>query len=388
MKQARDRDRFIRGVSIGAGKACTYSIPERWLLHGRSHPGTRGDRPKPSPELAQAANVRRIVSRYWQAVGWLWLRSKGRVVDLGQGRKMPFRQGLLTLTLPGVASGDHLEIKRKVLDPFFTYARNVLGLRDYVWVAELQERGEIHFHVIVNQFLQKDKLRAAWISACERSGVVTMSVKGSLPATEIEACKSFKGSRAYAAKYMAKGLRSGAIVGRVWSGSHSVTGIKPMATNELEQAWNAPAALREVDERCKGWRQYDHNVRVAHFDIGRITYRRSPVLYMLFRNHLRQADQPKTPHDHRNARANASTYGSSAPRSALAQPAAIPPACGGHVDRPVPVPIPRHGHARPAARAISGRGTVAPSRYRADEQPDLWGELGQFADSGIHYLAS
>ena len=368
----KEPTRFIRGVSITPGKACTYSIPERWLVNGYPGGTKRLDKPERSAEIKTQDNTRRVVGRYWQAVGWLWLRSKRSTVDLGDGRKFVFRQGLLTLTLPGVSSADHRAIKARILDPFFTYCRNVQGLRDYVWTAEIQpSTGAIHFHAILNQFLDKAKVRQAWNSACERSGLITMS-QGALPSTQIEACRSYKGSRSYAAKYLSKGLKSGEIVGRIWSGSHSVTGISKLSTNQLEAAFDAPAALLEVDQISDGWRQFDHNVRMARFDLARVTYRRSPVLYMLFKRHLLKHDQPPEPNalpdNHPPRRAPGSTQ---IPHTQQGPPDHSPTSRW-QMDREVQGSSGRVGHggfmARDRSTAVPDPGNARAPR----PQPSLW----------------
>lgn len=293
----REAPRFVHGVSISPGKVCRYAVPEAWIIHG--YPGSTRNENAPilSAEDKARANRRRVISRYWQAVGWLWLRSRRTRIDLGNGKHLNHRQGLLTLTLPGVATADHIQVKAKILDPFFTYCRNVLGLKDYVWVAELQERGEIHFHAIINQFLPKDRVREAWLRCCDASGIISGSKEGYRPATRIEECKDYKGTRAYAAKYMSKALRSGDIIGRVWSGSHSVTGIGKLTTNEVEQSFNVPAALFEINQQKPEWRQYDHGIEVARFDLGRISKKETPVLFRLFRDHINRFDNPPAPHD-------------------------------------------------------------------------------------------
>lgn len=373
----RDPERFIRGCSIGPGKVCLYSIPERWIVNGRSG-GSKSERLIPlSPEEKQAANTRRVVSRYWQAVGWLWIRSRSSRVDLGGGRYLHHRQGLLTLTLPGVATADHKAVKALVLDPFFTYCRNVLGLRDYVWVAELQPKSrQIHFHVIVNQFLPKAKIRRAWNDACDRSGVITMA-NNSRPSTEIEECESYDGSRMYAYKYMAKGLESGEIVGRIWSGSHTVTGIKTPSTNEVDQAFDVPRALAEVERSKPRWRQYDHGIRVGRFDLSRLTYRQSPVLYNLFRRTLKNHDQPPPPHV---APVTTAQLGSHAATDQGPRIQALRHQCitrGSQMDRPSP----QHHHSVPTGTAITGRrgdhithSSDQPAPYR---QGDLWQSCDQ-----------
>jgi hypothetical protein len=204
-----------------------------------------------------------------------------------------FRQGFLTLTLPGVATGDHKAIKRKVLDPFFTYARNVLGLRDYVWTAEIQpSTGQIHFHCLVNQFLDKGKVRKAWNDACQRSGVITMS-QGYKPSTEIEAVRSYDGSKAYAAKYLGKALKSGEIIGRLWSGSHSVTGFGSISTNEVEDTSTMEAITAELKANNHQWHSVDHEVHITRLETIRITRRRYPTLHRMLNRQIYAYDQAR-----------------------------------------------------------------------------------------------
>lgn len=382
-----ERQRYVRGVSLSPGKACCYSIPERWIINGRPTGTKREDRPQPSAEEKAAANRRRVISRYWQAVGWLWMRSRQQWIDLPGGRRLRHRQGLLTLTLPGVATADHKAVKARILDPFFTYCRNVLGLRDYVWVAELQERGEIHFHAIVNQFLPKDKVRAAWLRACDASGIISSSGGGSRPATEIEECRSYSGSRSYAGKYMFKALKCGEIIGRVWSGSHSVCKLGSVSTNEVDQAFDAPAALVEVSARAKEWRQYDHGISIARFDLARVTYRHAPVLYRLFRAHIRAFDQPPPSNDHDQQRTDQHAQGHDRTRSISASIPDQRSASGRQVDRRLQA----MGRRVQCAGAIAGPGSVHVQATRGDRllpvQASLWVELGERDMGSVHPVA-
>lgn len=286
-------DRSVQGLSFSPSRACLYRIPEHWILHGRSTTarGTRLQKATPE-EKARAARAR-VIGRYWTAIGYLWLRTRKRQVQLADGRLINFRQGFLTLTLPGVATADHKAIKRKVLDPFFTYARNVLGLRDYVWTAELQDRGEIHFHVLVNQFLDKGRIRKAWNEACARSGIVAMSEANEQPSTEIEGVKSYNGSKAYAAKYLGKALKSGAIIGRIWSGSHSVTGFGSITTNEVDDTPTMEAITAELKANAHQWVTLDREVHITRLETTRITRRRYPTLHRLLARQIYTYDQAR-----------------------------------------------------------------------------------------------
>lgn len=370
-----DRERYVQGCSLSPGKVACYTIPESWIIHGRP---TRKDRDTPrivNEEERKRRNTGRVISRYWQAVGWLWLRTRSEVIDLGNGRTLKHRQGLLTLTLPGVSEADHRAIKAKVLDPFWTYCRNVLGLRDYVWTAELQPgTGNIHFHALVNQFLDMRKLRRAWNDACDRSGLITMS-QGTKPSTEIEECRDWQGSRNYAAKYLGKALRSGDIVGRVWSGSHSVTGIGSLSTNECDQLFDVPGALAEIKRSGVKWRQHDHGISTGLYDVSHVTRRRSPILHRLFRDHLNRVDNPTESHDVTQRSTFRNAPGVTTASTATAQACDQRPAGGFQVDRPFQAGPGRvhHGSGSTGQR-VSGARAFHAAR-KAVEVPDLWSEL-------------
>lgn len=265
-------------------------MPSRWIDKGRGSVRHKQPITVKDPEVAKARNRARVIARYWQSVGYLWFRSKRLEVQLADGRSIRYRQGFLTLTIPGISTADHKAVKRRILDPFFTYCRNVLSLRDYVWTAELQPgTGQIHFHCIINQFVPKDRIRRAWNAACERSGIVTMS-PGAKPSTEIKACRSYNGSKSYAAKYLGKSLRSGEIVGRIWSGSHSVTGIPACTTNEIDSAYDMEGVLAELQANGHEWQAFDHSVRITRMETHKITKRRYPLIYRLIRAQLKHTD--------------------------------------------------------------------------------------------------
>lgn len=287
-------DQNVQGLTISPSRAVAYQVPSHWIISGRRSKSTKQPKPPPSIEEKQRKNRARVIGRYWQAVGWLWIRSRNVQVNYGKGKCMKFRQGFLTLTIPGVSTGDHKAIKNKILDPFFTYCRNRLGLRDYVWTAEIQpSTGEIHFHAIVNTFMDKARIRDAWNRQCERSGLITMS-QGKRPSTEIEKCKSYNGSKAYAAKYLGKALQSGEIVGRVWSGSHGVTGPSAISTNEIEADYDLHKAINELNNNGHQWDTLDHEVRVTRLQTQAITKRRYPYVWRLLMAQLRDYDEQGT----------------------------------------------------------------------------------------------
>jgi hypothetical protein len=280
----------VDGLSFGPSRISRYSIPVHWIVHGRNQQPRRDRISLISPEEKAKRARARVISRYWQAIGYLWLRTRRRKVTAPSGAVIPFRQGFLTLTLPGQATSDHKAVKKLILDPFLTYARNVLGLQDYVWTAEIQPTtGRIHFHVLINQFMDKDLIRKAWNGACERSGIITPQ-EGNKPSTEVEAIRSYHGSKSYAAKYLSKAIKDHSILGRVWGASHSVTGFGSISFNEVEDGATMSAIAAELTTNNHVWLSLDHGVKVSRVETHQVTRSRYPILHRYLSKQIYEAD--------------------------------------------------------------------------------------------------
>lgn len=95
----------------------------------------------------------------------------------------------------------------------------------FVWVAELQRRGVIHFHLITPFYTDKDWLQTSWRAV---TGQECLTNVGGI-------AKAFN----YLAKYVAKSGKPEPIVGRRWAASRNVSSwIKPISTEVHEMNWD------------------------------------------------------------------------------------------------------------------------------------------------------
>lgn len=94
-------------------------------------------------------------------------------------------------------------------DRWWKRVKNWTGYRDYVWVAELQQRGVIHFHVLVQGRLDAKWIQESWRAITQQE--VYTHVGG------IGKCYT------YLAKYVSKSCELEPIVGRRWGCSRQVT---------------------------------------------------------------------------------------------------------------------------------------------------------------------
>lgn len=116
---------------------------------------------------------RNAKKRLQNATNWLMYLSTPRRVAFDKHRIIPnFRVSLVTLTLPSKQRHSHAEIKEKCLNYFLVMCRRKYGLKNYIWKAELQKNGNIHFHLIIDQPIHFMQLRATWNQAISVLGYI------------------------------------------------------------------------------------------------------------------------------------------------------------------------------------------------------------------------
>lgn len=83
------------------------------------------------------------------------------------GKKLfPFRLAFVTLTVPGqVTDPNNIHPHFKKFTDWLRY-RNAL----YVWKAEYQQRGQIHYHLIINQYIPWQDYRYYWNTQMRKAG--------------------------------------------------------------------------------------------------------------------------------------------------------------------------------------------------------------------------
>lgn len=95
--------------------------------------------------------------------------------------------GFITLTLPSsqlksvrryddyvVANWRHLdqEIKHKCLNQLIVELKREYGIDNYIWKAEKQKNGNIHFHMLVDKYIKHEDLRIRWNRIINKLGYV------------------------------------------------------------------------------------------------------------------------------------------------------------------------------------------------------------------------
>lgn len=67
-----------------------------------------------------------------------------------------------TVTLPKAQAHTDQELRRRALNGLLQALKRYVGMKNYIYVSELQKNGNIHFHIIIDIKLNKWKLRNLW----------------------------------------------------------------------------------------------------------------------------------------------------------------------------------------------------------------------------------
>lgn len=82
------------------------------------------------------------------------------------------RYTLLTLTLSAAQVDSDQEVRRKMLRPFLQELGRKHNVLNYMWFAEKQGNGSIHFHLVLDRYVDMKKVRLLWNAVQERHGYI------------------------------------------------------------------------------------------------------------------------------------------------------------------------------------------------------------------------
>jgi len=88
------------------------------------------------------------------------------------GKKFDNYMVFLTLTLSAKQMHDDKEIKRYMLEPYIQELQERYKITNYIWKAEKQHNGNIHFHLILDKFIKYNNLRTIWNKYQKNNGYI------------------------------------------------------------------------------------------------------------------------------------------------------------------------------------------------------------------------
>lgn len=163
------------------------------------------------------------------------------------GKLFKFKVNFVTLTLPSPQGNiTDKEIKKEVLDIFIKRLRRKLGLNNYVWRAEKQKNGNLHFHMITDTYLHYEKIRNDWNECLNKLKFIDKFEEKhghrNPNSTDVHAVWKVKNLTQYFIKYMSKDNPTKDIIdGKLWDCSQRLKtkqNCEMMLDDEEMQQWN------------------------------------------------------------------------------------------------------------------------------------------------------
>lgn len=152
-------------------------------------------------------------------------------------RPCNFRLTFATITISATTLIPHREAYERGLKPLLRVLRTRYGWQHYIWKAELQKRGQVHWHITGNRFLDYRYLKSEWNNIQYRNGWLReyheKTGNWAPNSVDIHAVQNVARLDLYLAKYIAKS--SATIQGKCWDTSATLAGKKFFAT-EIDHA--------------------------------------------------------------------------------------------------------------------------------------------------------
>ena len=157
-----------------------------------------------------------------------------------KAKKLPYLT-FVTLTLPSKQGHEDNEIKRTCLIPFIQTLQRKYNVWNYFWRAEAQKNNNIHFHLIIDSYIDHISLKGEWNKCINKLQYVDEFEKKhghtNPNSTDIHKLNDIHNSAAYLIKYVSKTDGYRPIQGRIHGCSDRVRVLKPY-TCEIDNEVN------------------------------------------------------------------------------------------------------------------------------------------------------
>lgn len=247
-----------------------------------------------------------------KSMQWLsFLSRPRRAVWNGAVKSENFTLSFITLTLPCKQQHAHSEITKRCLNLFFQNLRKVFELKNYIWRAEIQQNGNIHYHVVIDKYIHYLAIRKYWNNALAKLGYLSLYAEKfrnldyqsyvelrmsqgqtdlkkikkawkfgestqwlSPNTTDIHQTRNIKNTIAYISKYLTKdqektgnqayeeSLKS--LSGRLWFCSQSLSKLKNIKITFNPQSYSKYLSLKNLKETHK--KEFDY-AEICYFNL-------------------------------------------------------------------------------------------------------------------------
>ena len=175
-----------------------------------------------------------------------------------KGTTFKFKVNFITLTLPAPQRNvTDKQLKKEVLDNYIKRLKRKFKLNSYVWRAERQKNGNLHFHMITDTWIHYEKLRNDWNSCLQKFHFIdefeAKHGHRNPNSTDVHAVWKVKNLTQYFIKYMSKNNPEGeTIEGKIWDCSKNLKTKKNCETlleGEALETWQHLSNNPDIEQK-------------------------------------------------------------------------------------------------------------------------------------------
>lgn len=112
-------------------------------------------------------------SKIFDSINTMYCLSKPRKITMKNGKTLHnYRMSFITLTLPSKQIHSDIEIKSHCVNQLLFELKRKYKIQNFVWKAELQKNKNIHFHLVLDQYVDFQMLRRRWNRIINKLGYV------------------------------------------------------------------------------------------------------------------------------------------------------------------------------------------------------------------------
>lgn len=158
-------------ISINPSRLCYYTRCEGYTRGGsRRQIENYGNLADNDPYGIISSKAR---NRIKTAIDWMiYLAKEKKHFNEKLGKHFGFKLTFVTLDLASKQIHSDIEIKEQLLNHFLVEARKKWKVNLYLWRAESQKNGNIHFHILTDKFIPWQELRKVWNRIQNKLGYV------------------------------------------------------------------------------------------------------------------------------------------------------------------------------------------------------------------------
>lgn len=182
-----------------------WKITPNWLCKYHYVEGEKPSNLRPQANKVKGELSRKSMARLRGVINWIcYLAKPKRVFMKEDKRSFYFKINFITVTLASKQVHSDREIKKQLLQPLLRIMRDRWKIVNYVWKAETQENGNIHFHILADKFIHWRELRDTWNTIQETLQYVSRSKLSDPNSTDIHAVRNIRNIGGYMVKYLCK----------------------------------------------------------------------------------------------------------------------------------------------------------------------------------------